>query len=120
MIRAWFSLILAIYLIKTRNLDQISALMRKRKLNCRKEWLPSEAELAFQKIDKAKSFFLSRTACLEQSLALFLLATSKGILVTWCVGVRIAPFISHAWIEVKGKPVQELETIEMYKKIIVV
>jgi ATP-binding cassette subfamily B protein len=94
--------------------------MKNKKKDCKAVMCYDDAELALQKIIKAKSFFLNRTACLEQSLALFLLASFQGQSVDWCVGTRLAPFASHAWIEVNGVPVQEEQSIELYKKILVV
>ncbi|RAL25714.1 lasso peptide biosynthesis B2 protein [Thermoflavimicrobium daqui] len=120
MIRAWVSLIHAIYLIKTRSLEQLEPLLNKRKSKCKDIWAIHEAEQAFYQIEKAKKFFFIRTACLEQSLALYLLATSKGKSVDWCVGVRLAPFASHAWIEIKGVPFKESETVEVYEKILTI
>jgi ATP-binding cassette subfamily B protein len=120
MIRAWFSLFLATLLIKIYNLKQVTTLMRKRKLKCKEKMSPLEAQKLFWKIEKAKFLYLTRTACLEQSLALFLLATSKRKSVEWCIGVRLSPFASHAWIEVDGESVQESETIEVYQKVVTV
>jgi ATP-binding cassette subfamily B protein len=120
MTRAWISLFLATFLIKSYSLKEITALMKKRKLKCKMKLSPLEAKMAFQKIEKSKTLFLTRTACLEQSLALFLLATSKGKSVDWCVGIRLSPFTSHAWTEVDGRPIQESESIECYKKVIFV
>lgn len=120
MIWAWFYLVYANYLIKRRNLEKLKPFLNQRKLTCDEIWSLNEAKQAYVDIEKAKRFFLSRTACLEQSLALFLFATSKKKLVNWVVGVRLAPFKSHAWIEVGGKPVEETEIIEEYKKILVI
>jgi hypothetical protein len=120
MIRAWLSLVFATYLIKLRNLEQISSMLRKRKEACEEEWSYREAEQAMHIVEKTKRFFLSRTACLEQSLALFLLATSKKKSVDFCVGVRLSPFGSHAWIEVNGIPVEETEIVKTFQKILIV
>ncbi|MBD1373984.1 lasso peptide biosynthesis B2 protein [Hazenella sp. IB182357] len=68
-----------------------------------------------RKLSQAKKYMMSRSACLEESIALFLLATSYRKSVDWCVGVRLAPFSSHAWIEVQGNEIGE--SIEGYKKI---
>ncbi|WP_051271594.1 lasso peptide biosynthesis B2 protein [Shimazuella kribbensis] len=120
MMRAWISIVLATFLIKNRSMEQLSPLLKKRKMSCPQEWSYDDTKVAWTQINKAKKLFLSRTACLEQSLALFLYATSKSKKVDLCVGVRVAPFVSHAWIEVNGVPVQEDLSIKSYKKILVV
>lgn len=38
----------------------------------------------------------------------------------FCIGVKLYPFESHAWVEVEGVPVQEPEEITMYKKMLVI
>lgn len=120
MIGAWFYLVYATFLIKIHSLEKLKPILTKRKLKCEDAWSFDDAEQALVHIKKANRFFLSRTACLEQSLALFLYATAKRKSVDWLIGVRLAPFVAHAWIEAEGMPVQESETIEMYKKIMMV
>lgn len=120
MIEAWFYLVYATFLIKTHSLEKLKPILTKRKLKCKEACSFDDAEQAFVNIKKVNRFFLSRTACLEQSLALFLYATGKRKSVDWLIGVRLAPFVAHAWVETKGMPVKESETIEKYKKIMIV
>ncbi|WP_424321671.1 lasso peptide biosynthesis B2 protein [Hazenella coriacea] len=40
--------------------------------------------------------------------------------IDFCIGVKLYPFESHAWVEVKGVPVQEQEEITRYKKLLVI
>ncbi|WP_176786475.1 lasso peptide biosynthesis B2 protein [Thermoactinomyces sp. DSM 45892] len=61
-----------------------------------------------------------RVACLEESLAFVLLAFMNGKAIDWCVGVKLAPFSSHSWVEVNGVPFQESEDINRYQRILVV
>lgn len=46
-----------------------------------------------------------RIACLEEAIAVVVLAALRGRTVTWCVGARLMPYTAHAWVEVEGKPV---------------
>ncbi|MXQ55279.1 lasso peptide biosynthesis B2 protein [Shimazuella alba] len=120
MIRAWICLFVAIYLTKTYSLQQITTILQAKKSKCDATCMQVEAKEALHKIESAKRFFLSRTACLEQSLALFLFAASYSKKVDWCVGVRLAPFVSHAWIEIDGEPVNESPEVGEYKKVVIV
>lgn len=63
-----------------------------------------------------------RVACLEESLAFVLLAFMNGKAIDWCIGVKLAPFSSHAWVwvEVNGVPFQESEELNRYQRILVV
>ncbi|MDQ0418146.1 ATP-binding cassette subfamily B protein [Croceifilum oryzae] len=118
MTRAWLSLLFASFLIKTQSLERLKPFLIQRKMSCKEAWSLEEAEQAFLQIEQAKRFFISRTACLEQSLALFLFATSQGKSIDWCVGIRLAPFASHAWVEAEGITVRELESVQKYRKIV--
>ncbi|SDD36273.1 lasso peptide biosynthesis B2 protein [Actinokineospora iranica] len=45
--------------------------------------------------------------CLPRSIATALLCRLRGTWPTWCCGVRVQPFLAHAWVEVDGAPVDE-------------
>jgi hypothetical protein len=55
----------------------------------------------------AAGFFPGRAACLEQSLALYYVLRRRGIAATFRVGVTAQPFLSHAWVEYRGHPVND-------------
>jgi hypothetical protein len=58
--------------------------------------------------------------CLQRSLAITLLCRLQGVWPTWCTGVRTAPFIAHAWVEVDGEPVEEPQGRDYYRTLIVI
>ncbi|WP_169818223.1 lasso peptide biosynthesis B2 protein [Shimazuella kribbensis] len=113
-------LFVAICLTKIYSLKQITTILQAKKSKCESTWMMIEAKEALHNIERAKRLFLSRTACLEQSLALFLFVASYNKKVDWCVGVRLAPFVSHAWIEIEGIPVNEPLEVSEYKKVVLV
>lgn len=55
-----------------------------------------------------------RVACLERSLAVTLLGVVRRRRVEWCIGARLLPYATHAWIEVDGRPVGEPATDRPY------
>jgi Transglutaminase-like superfamily len=59
-------------------------------------------------------------ACLPRSIATALLCRLRGTWPTWCVGARLDPFRSHAWVEAEGSPVDEPFTPGHYHRIMVV
>ncbi len=75
-----------------------------------------EAFAARHTIEGVKPFFFLRIACLESSLALVQYCFMKEKAVTWCIGVKLAPFSSHAWIEVNGKAV--MQNSDIYQKML--
>lgn len=58
--------------------------------------------------------------CLQRSLATTLLCRIRGVWPTWCTGVRTAPFIAHAWVEVDNQPVGEPQNSGYYRPLIVI
>jgi hypothetical protein len=58
--------------------------------------------------------------CLQRSLATTLLCRIRGVWPTWCIGVRTAPFVAHAWVEADGQPVGEPHVPGYYHPLIVI
>jgi hypothetical protein len=110
----------ATFLIRVCRLETLKSSLQKKKMRCKKKLSLAEAEMFCQNINKSQQYCLFRVACLERTLAIFLLAISSGKSVDMVVGVQLSPFESHAWIEASGVPVQEEQAIETYKKILVV
>jgi transglutaminase-like putative cysteine protease len=55
----------------------------------------------------AAAFFPGRAICLEQSLALYVLLRRRGVPVELRLGVQAVPFAAHAWLELRGVPIEE-------------
>jgi hypothetical protein len=58
-----------------------------------------DAERAVAARDWAARWFPGRAACLENSLAAFLFTALHGRNAAWCIGCRLQPAESHAWIQ---------------------
>ncbi|HEV7828812.1 MAG TPA: lasso peptide biosynthesis B2 protein [Pseudonocardiaceae bacterium] len=58
--------------------------------------------------------------CLQRSLATTALCRIRGVWPTWCTGVRTAPFVAHAWVEVDSEPVGEPQGTGYYRRLIVI
>ncbi|MFC0623647.1 lasso peptide biosynthesis B2 protein [Kribbella deserti] len=70
----------------------------------------ARVELVLAARDWAAARFPGRSACMEASLAAFLLTALTGRSVDWCIGCRFQPAESHAWIETGLRPVGEPTT----------
>jgi Transglutaminase-like superfamily/Coenzyme PQQ synthesis protein D (PqqD) len=71
--------------------------------------LVQRAERAFA---RAEHFFVMRAApkdCLPRSLALYQFMLSVGVPVDHCIGVIRFPFASHAWVECRGRVLNDSE-----------
>lgn len=40
------------------------------------------------------------------------LAALRGRTLTWCIGARLMPYATHAWVEVEGQPVGQASSSE--------
>jgi transglutaminase superfamily protein/coenzyme PQQ synthesis protein D (PqqD) len=56
----------------------------------------------------AGAFYPGRAKCLEQSLALYLLARRQGVRVRYCQGMQLYPFEAHAWITYRGQVINDV------------
>lgn len=110
----------ACILIRFFNLETIIQFVRWFKQKCDRTIDQKEAWIIWCTVHRAKKVLWTRIACLESSLAFILLALSKKLSADWCIGVKLAPFESHAWIEVNGSPFQEPNNIQCFTKIFTV
>ncbi|MFD3920172.1 lasso peptide biosynthesis B2 protein [Streptomyces sp. NPDC058595] len=60
---------------------------------------PAQADVLLHAVRRAARLWPGRAACLEESLALYLVALLRGYRVTWAIGARTAPAAAHAWTE---------------------
>jgi hypothetical protein len=88
---------------------RVLALARWNTQRCRRPATSNEATSMTSAIRTAARHRAGRMACLEHSLAAVILAGLRRHSVEWCIGARLMPFASHAWIELDGKPIGEPE-----------
>lgn len=117
-IQGAFALAFAWILIKFFSVQQISQYLKRWKNRCEVQLTKEEGMKVWNGIQYAKRVYWTRMACLESSLAFVLIAIWKKRKVEWCVGIKLAPFQSHSWVEIQGKPFQETVNTKIYKKII--
>ena len=55
----------------------------------------------------AMCFYYKRVLCLQRSTVAARILRRKGIDARLVIGVRPAPFLSHAWVEVDGRTVND-------------
>jgi transglutaminase superfamily protein len=101
-------LTLAIWLLRLR-FGRVVVLARWIMGRCRRPAIAAEAASMTAAVRNAARHRAGRVACLECSLATVILAGLRRCSVHWCIGARLMPYASHAWIEVDGHPVGESE-----------
>lgn len=100
---------LATALLRLR-FGRVLAVARWAKRRCARPATATEAAGATAAVQVAARNRAGRVACLEQSLATVLMAALRLRSVDWCIGARLMPYASHAWIEVDGDPIGEPST----------
>lgn len=101
-------LTLAVWLLRLR-FGRVVALARWTMGRCRRPATAAEATGMTTAIRGAARHRAGRMACLECSLATVILAGLRRRSVQWCIGARLMPYASHAWIEIDGRPIGESE-----------
>lgn len=62
-----------------------------------------------KQVVRAAAFFPGRAECLEQSIVLLVMLRRRGLAAELRLGVQPMPFTAHAWVELHGRPVNEVE-----------
>jgi len=60
-----------------------------------------------RRVAVAGAYFPGRARCLEQSLTLQHVLRKRGIAAELCLGVQPYGFAAHAWVEYRGRPLNE-------------
>ncbi|MBX6331635.1 MAG: lasso peptide biosynthesis B2 protein [Gemmatimonadaceae bacterium] len=69
---------------------------------------PTDIAVIDYAVATASALYPGRALCLEQSLVLYYLLRRSGVAVAFRMGVQIAPFVAHAWVEYRGTPINDV------------
>ncbi len=70
-------------------------------------FLPAEEALVCEAVSVAACFYWKRVLCLQGSAVTTRLLRKTGIEGRLVIGYRPSPFLSHAWVEVNGRVVND-------------
>ncbi len=104
---ALLAVMVAVTLVKVSPLRATLAIVGFLKRTTRRTARVSDARTAVAARDWAVRYFPGRAACMERSLAAFLVCRARGRAVDWCLGCRFDPCEAHAWIETEGEAIGE-------------
>jgi hypothetical protein len=121
-LRAWWSLLATARSLATQGFSSIyhrySTFARPVGDETEFDDLLQRAERAFA---RAEHFFVMRAApkdCLPRSLALYRFMLSVGVPVDHCIGVIRFPFAAHAWVECRGRVLNDTEAnVRLYAEL---
>lgn len=107
------ALCIASLAVKFFSLHHILNFCRKIKLNaiCIDDDLDKMQEIINQ-TKLAALYCPLKAKCLERSVVAYLIARSKKISCTLCIGAQRYDFLSHCWIELDGNPIGERSSLK--------
>lgn len=101
------SVVLAVVLVRLPFRVVMSVLSGLKRI-CTQPASPNDAVLAVAAADVGGRWLPCRVACLERSVAAVIVSVLVARRnVEFCIGVRLHPYSSHAWIAVGGEPIGE-------------
>jgi Transglutaminase-like superfamily/Coenzyme PQQ synthesis protein D (PqqD) len=106
---AWVFLVLASVLVNRSFRFSYALVRASRREWCHREPTLTRAERLVFAVSRAARLYPGRAACLEQSLAAVLMASTRRWRVDWCIGSARDPYRFHAWAEVAGQVVGGLD-----------
>ncbi|MBK1783762.1 lasso peptide biosynthesis B2 protein [Prauserella sp. ASG 168] len=81
----------------------------------------AETDEALRSVLSSSLMLNAHKACLPRSIAAALTCRLLGRWPTWCTGVGVTPpFSAHAWVEVDGVPVGEVDNGTGFARLLVV
>ena len=115
-IAAFFALLLSapIMLCQPAAIERIITFLTKNKRSA----TPDEAKTARDTVCLMSRKCRYQDRCLKRSLAVIMMLWLKGKRASWCTGFIMDPFRAHAWVEVRGVPVGEPESVAGFQKVI--
>lgn len=95
------------FLMRFESLQEIHSLVRNQRVAPNAAGERPRIEAICRAVDLACAFYLSPVLCLQRSAATTILLRCCGWQAQLCIGARVSPFNSHAWVEVDGSVVND-------------
>jgi hypothetical protein len=103
---AWMALIVFDIVITT-GFKRVHDLIRSRRPNSTRSW--ATADDVIWAVDEACVWYLKPAACLQRSVVATWMLRRHGLAAELVIGCRPIPFESHAWVELDGRVLNDLQ-----------
>jgi hypothetical protein len=103
---SWLLLLYFGWLMRFGGFARVHAVVLQQKVRSRPETHEGDSDLAHA-VDLACVFYFERVLCLQRSAALTVLLRRKGSAAAMIIGAQLLPFLSHAWVEVEGRVIND-------------
>ena len=105
-LKAWFLLFYADWLMRFRGFLRVHALVREEPVSPSTDPRVDLQQLSHA-VDLGCVFYFKQVLCLQRSAALAILLRRHGWKGEMVIGAQLLPFLSHAWVEVCDRVVND-------------
>ena len=105
-LESWLLLLYFDWLMRFRGFSRVHKVVRDQKIQPGTRRRAEAADLSHA-ADLACVFYFKRVLCLQRSAALAVLLRRHGWNAEMVIGAQLFPFLSHAWVEVEGRVVND-------------
>jgi hypothetical protein len=109
-LESWLLLLYFDWLMRFRGFSRVHAVVREQEIRPRAT-RRAEAEALSHATDLACVFYFKRVLCLQRSAALAVLLRRHGRCAEMVIGAQLFPFLSHAWVEVEGRVINDKPSV---------
>lgn len=103
---SWLLLLYFDWLMRFGGFAAVREAVRNQEMKCTPKRRDRDRELAHA-ADLACVFYFKRVLCLQRSAALVVLLRHHGYQAEMIIGAQLLPFLSHAWVEVDGRVIND-------------
>jgi hypothetical protein len=105
-IESWLLLLYFDCMMHLRDFKRLHRVVREQNVNPDPK-REEACERLCRAVDWACVFYFRRVLCLQRSAATAILLRRHGSMAQMVLGVQMLPFLSHAWVEVEGRIVND-------------
>jgi len=106
LVRSWLLLLYFDLVMRYRGFPRVHELVHGEQVRSGTKQQTSDAELSHT-VDLACVLYFKPVLCLQRSAALTVLLRRSGWKAEMVIGAQLLPFLSHAWVEVGGRIVND-------------
>jgi predicted NAD-dependent protein-ADP-ribosyltransferase YbiA (DUF1768 family) len=100
--------------LRLRGFRALHSLVREWPVAAERNESSSTVQRACEAVDRAARYHLRQTLCLQRSAVLTCLLRSHGVPAEMVIACRRIPFKGHAWVEVRGKVVNDSQRVQSF------
>jgi hypothetical protein len=105
-LESWLLLLYFDYVMRLRDFKRLHGIVREHKVRHAEKGDETNEQLCHA-MDLACVFYFKRVQCLQRSAATTVLLRRHGWKAEFVIGAQLLPFMSHAWVEIEDRVVND-------------